>query len=438
VCPRNSFPPPALTDLSYDMTDRRLTTDSRVTRKQERRQKRKLTLKRLKNKSTMMAVLWIVAIAMMIVFASGFRAPQLTRHNSRVRFTTHLNSKNNKKDPSSLPDVVDGLVSFALNRASSTLANKQRLVDDDDSELNSNPSEEEYVKHSGKDGTTGSSVTGLVDSVIDRAKSTLLVSNQNLLEQRKNYPPKPIDIERYGENPAILNTALAHLLWSQVLRPNVDSAIDATCGNGFDSVEIAKMLFDGEFQSQSQLLCIDIQQQAFENTTSTLQQEFGPEFVEQYAQVRHTSHAPLPRPNDTSSVGLVVYNLGWLPKSGNKECITTIHSTIASMVDAFLLVRILGMISVVTYPKTGPREDIAVRALLECMALLSSRALTWQEYLNNNESLEGSNADIKELVQKAMERVIRLGAPQQTWRVSEHKKLGMERAPILLTAIRIK
>lgn len=382
---------------------------------------------------------------MILCFASAFR-PLLTRHN-RVRFPLLLNSN---KDPS-LPDV-GGLIGFALNRASATLANKQQLVD---SELNSNPSESvnQLVNvtigraQSTISGQDGSSVNELVDSVIDRAKSTL--SNQNsgdgsqsqsptlLSLQGQTAPPEPI--KRYGGNPAIVNTALAHSLWSAVLRPNVDSAIDATCGNGFDSVEIARMLFDhypeldGGGESQSQLLCIDIQQLACENTTLTLQQEFGSEFVDQHVQVRHTSHAPLPRPNDPSSVGLVVYNLGWLPKS-DKECITKMDSTIASMVDAFLLIRILGMVSVLTYPKTGPQEDIAVRALLECMALLSSRTCKWQDFLNE---LECSN-DIQELVQKAMERVVRLGDPQQTFRVSEHKKLGMDQAPILLTATRIK
>jgi hypothetical protein len=409
-----------------------------------------------------MVVLWSLAIAMMVFFASGFR-PLLTRH-SRVSFPMHLN---NKKDPS-IPDV-DGLLWSALNRASSTLANKQRLVDSElnsdpnrasstmankqrlvESELNSNPSgsvnqlvnltiSRAQSTISGKD---GSSVTGLVHSVIDRAKSTL---SQNLTDGSKSPPPTlislegktspPKPIERYRGNPAIVNTALAHLLWSAILRPNVDSAIDATCGNGFDSLEIAKMLFDPELgdKCQSQLLCIDIQQLACENTTSTLLQEFGPEFVEQHVQVLHTSHAPLPRPNDSSSVGLVVYNLGWLPKS-DKDCITKMDSTISSMVDAFLLVRILGMVSVVTYPKTGPQEDVAVRALLECMALLSSRILKWQDYL---QELECSD-EIKELVQNAMGRVVRLGDPQQTWRVSEHKKLGMDQAPILLTATRIK
>ena len=92
------------------------------------------------------------------------------------------------------------------------------------------------------------------------------------------------------------------------------------------------------------------------------------------------------------------------------------------------------MVSVLTYPKTGPQEDVAVRALLECMALLSSRTRKWQDFLKE---LECSN-DIKELVQKEMERAVQLGDPQQTWRVSEHNKLGMDQAPILLTATRIK
>ena len=102
------------------------------------------------------------------------------------------------------------------------------------------------------------------------------------------------------------------------------------------------------------------------------------------------------------------------------------------MVDAMLLVRIGGMISVMTYPRTNPEEDEAVRTFLECAALLSSNIQTWQDFLT------ASDESIQQQVVPSMERLVKEGDPSQTWRVSEHKKLGMDRAPILVTATRIK
>ena len=334
---------------------------------------------------------------------------------------------------------IEGLVRSAISRASSTMANKQSFTDTQSA-----------------NSTVSDSASDLLHSAIRRAKSTLSddpchekagdwsgdesflpTSSSSLIAMEG-----PVKSTRYRGNPAITNTALAHVLWSSILRPNVDSAIDATCGNGFDSVVIAQMLFDtysGGMQKEdectSQLLCIDIQEQACENTTKALVKELGEEILlRDRIQVLHTSHAPLPRPNDSSSVGLVVYNLGYLPRS-DKACMTQIDTTVSSLVDAFLLLRIGGMVSVVTYPKTGPEEDVAVRALLECMALLSSNVMTWKEYVE--QELQTSE-ETKALIKSAMHRVTKEGDPNQTWRVSEHKKLGMDRAPILLTATRIK
>jgi len=289
---------------------------------------------------------------------------------------------------------------------------------------------------------------------------------------------------RYKFHPALSNVALAHSLWASVLRPNVDTAIDATCGNGHDSVAIAKLLFVNEETTKheqqrccySQLLCLDVQQKACENTRMMLQETLSSEAgLEDYyrtrVQVLHASHEVLPRPTNTSSVGLVVYNLGWLPNNNNninnkcndntttttgdgKECVTTMETTIASLADAVLLLRVGGMLSVVTYPKTGPDEDTAVQLFVTCLALLSSNIQTWQEEIASfldkkkryqqpeNRSTDNDNDDIGSKiaghVTLAMERVVQQGHNDQTWRVSNHEKLGMDRAPILLTATRIK
>jgi len=266
----------------------------------------------------------------------------------------------------------------------------------------------------------------------------------------------------YRGNPAITTIALAHSLWSTILRPHVDTAIDATCGNGHDSLVLARLLFPPENKrstsgSLSRLICIDVQERACEKTERSLVDEFGNDDMLQSGQIQvlQTSHAPLPMnwARQTSNsmeldenlpIALVVYNLGWLPSNvdgGKEDCITQMDTTLESMVDAMLLLRVGGMLSVTTYPKTNAAEDVAVRTFLECAALLSSNVETWQSFLGKQDtsiSLVEDGERIVDLVRMSIQRLVDQGEARQTWRVSEHKKLGMDRAPILLTATRIK
>ena len=293
----------------------------------------------------------------------------------------------------------------------------------------------------------------------------------------------------YKSHPALNNVALAHALWASVVRPNFDSVIDATCGNGNDSIVLAEILFgdsdvisDGSDTDQMtfpELLCLDVQSRACERTTMALREVLPPsiqvvtENVEAKAEaeseeegnsssssshrtvrVLQASHEILPRPTDDSSVGLIVYNLGWLPgsntnssssdDSNGKDCVTTMETTLLSLADATSLLRVGGMLSVVTYPRTGPDEDIAVKLFVTCLALLSSRTQTWQDGVatfvannsKNNDAGESNTEAIAKHVSSAMESVVARG--DQTWRVSQHDKLGMNKAPILFTATRIK
>lgn len=349
---------------------------------------------------------------------------------------------------SSVDTDVHNLMQFAMKRAKTTLNQQNDILNDQD----------RFVTPS-----------GLLQSAQFRAMSTLNVtadtktetdSNDDAIEtteQQLATMPKLM----YRGNPAITNTALAHSLWATILRPQVDTAIDATCGNGHDSLALARLLFPTGTttirDSLSRLICIDLQQRACDNTRQAIVNEFGNDELlgSGHIQILHTSHSPLPvrweEYDENVSVALVVYNLGWLPSNseGSKEeCITQMDTTLQSMVDAMLLLRIGGMISVVTYPKTNAAEDNAVRTFLECAALLSSNVETWQRFLEDGNAITEKTAtseydvekqhSIRKLVTESMERLVKQGDDWQTWRVSEHKKLGMDRAPHLLTATRIK
>jgi transcription initiation factor TFIID subunit TAF12 len=103
---------------------------------------------------------------------------------------------------------------------------------------------------------------------------------------------------------------------------------------------------------------------------------------------------------------------------------------------------------------------------MTCLALLSSNIQSWedaidafvqqqqqqhqqqqqQQWQNNNindEKISNDSPDylvIASHVRRVMERVVnnRNNPVDQTFRVAQHSRLGMDRAPILLTATRIK
>jgi len=276
-------------------------------------------------------------------------------------------------------------------------------------------------------------VTNLIDAVSQRAYTTLSTPPNVKKEPNK---------EGYSNNPAVKGTALAHSLWEAVIQP-WDTAIDATCGNGQDSLTIAQMLF-GPLASDAtdlqpvdapkpQLICIDIQEQAVTNTTSVLLQELGTSRFHKSVTVIKGSHVPLPTPRDGRSVGLICYNLGFLPGS-DKTCVTQSKSTLSSLADAAVMVRVGGMISVTTYPGTNKEEAVAVRAFLEGLAMFSSR-VPWEDNLNDSSDLTDQ---VKVVVREALQRVATEGSEAQTWRVFEHAALGRPVSPVLIAATRIK
>jgi len=264
--------------------------------------------------------------------------------------------------------------------------------------------------------------------------------------------PRPKDPEdvflNYGQNPTITTTALAHHLWRHVLRPGIDSAIDATAGNGGDSVVLARMLFlDGETAvdgpTQSQIVSVDIQEEACENTRRKLQSLLPDELMEQNNNVRivHGSHAPLPLPERSDSIAIVVYNLGYLPNS-SKEFLTQTQSTLTSLTGAIRALRVGGMLSVMTYPRSNKQEDWAVHVFLEGLALFTSAIDDWREYVDTvdipTSVKEQELVDTRQTVRDALDLVWNDRSPKETWRVHEYRKLGWKDAPILLAAVRIK
>jgi hypothetical protein len=151
--------------------------------------------------------------------------------------------------------------------------------------------------------------------------------------------------------PAVL---LAHSLWATRVKRG-DIVIDATCGRGHDSVQLANLVFGASpsvhlvqdatvSQPCGELHCVDVQQEAIASTQAALMQAGFAEGVSYHCQ----SHARFPSTIQRGSVSAVVYNLGYLPK-GNKEVISTPESSVASINAATELLLPNGFISVLAY-----------------------------------------------------------------------------------------
>ena len=292
------------------------------------------------------------------------------------------------------------------------------------------------------DFTSRSSVQGLIGSALHRAITTLKTKEEIYSTAQREDQSVETTTRKpsFYENPCVHFTALAHLQWKYVLRPGVDAAIDATCGNGNDSCHIASILFPDAYSSSSELICIDIQEMACQNTRLALEAQLGVPPVEPYVRILHASHARLP--TTSSPLALVCWNLGYLPRNADKSTHTMMESTIASIADAALQLRVGGLLSVIAYPKTNANEALAANALFEALGSLTSNQTDWRDCLASLSPdpmpHDDSVYSVKEAVTSAMHRIIEEGDPNQTWRAMEHKMMGRSLSPMLLTLTRIK
>jgi tRNA1(Val) A37 N6-methylase TrmN6 len=137
---------------------------------------------------------------------------------------------------------------------------------------------------------------------------------------------------------------LAHDYWGRLLLPG-DSAIDATCGNGHDSIYLATRCLT---KVSGSLYLMDLQEEALVNTKRRLEAELDADVFQRVTFVRQC-HSQFPEVIPNESVKLVVYNLGYLPGS-DKETKTQLMTTMESLRSALKLVARGGAISVTCYP----------------------------------------------------------------------------------------
>jgi len=134
----------------------------------------------------------------------------------------------------------------------------------------------------------------------------------------------------------------AHDLIRDILRPG-DIAIDATVGNGHDTVFLAEQV-----GPSGHVYGFDIQQAAIDSTLEKFRQAHSPECLT----LIHASHADMDEKipmHHHGKVRAIMFNLGYLP-GGDKTVITLTDSTLTALTVAARILAAEGIITLLAYP----------------------------------------------------------------------------------------
>ncbi len=164
------------------------------------------------------------------------------------------------------------------------------------------------------------------------------------------YPPRP--------------TELAWTLLRGAVQAG-DLVIDATAGNGHDTVFLAECA-----GGNGRVLAFDVQQVAIRSASERVAAAGLAKRVE----FHHESHATMASHAPPGSVAVVMFNLGYLP--GEDHQLTTgTEETLAALDAAALVLKPGGVISVVCYPghEAGAGESAAVEEWMNTRAAIGWR-----------------------------------------------------------------
>lgn len=137
-----------------------------------------------------------------------------------------------------------------------------------------------------------------------------------------------------------------------------DIVIDATCGNGYDTLALLRMVAD-DHSGTGCVYGFDIQEQALRNTSMLLDDFVTPQ-EKQKVKLFSICHSIMEDvvPVD-ESVRLVAFNLGYLP-GGEKSIITRPETTLLALEAAKRKLAAGGLISAIAYVgHPGGREEYA-------------------------------------------------------------------------------
>lgn len=130
---------------------------------------------------------------------------------------------------------------------------------------------------------------------------------------------------------------LSHLCIQRVIKPG-DTVIDATCGNGQDTLFLARLV------TQGRVLAFDISPRAIANTRARLEQHGLSHRVavheEDFCHLASYVSSPVP---------VIMFNLGYLP-GAPRETATTAERSREAIQKAVYLLQPGGVMTIVCYP----------------------------------------------------------------------------------------
>ena len=135
----------------------------------------------------------------------------------------------------------------------------------------------------------------------------------------------------------------AHLLIADRLQDG-EAAIDATCGNGHDSLMLAQIL-----GPQGRLWAVDVQPAAVAATNLRLQGLGGLAPQLQVLEGNHRDLEILIDPQWHGQIAVIMFNLGYLPGS-DKSVTTQEADTLPALEAALRLLRPRGLLTLAVYP----------------------------------------------------------------------------------------
>ncbi|KAK3286415.1 hypothetical protein CYMTET_6031 [Cymbomonas tetramitiformis] len=149
-------------------------------------------------------------------------------------------------------------------------------------------------------------------------------------------------------------TTVAHRMWERIVQPG-DTVVDGTCGNGSDTVALAKaaMSPDGKY---GRVVGFDIQSEAIASTQSALETALTPAQM-QRVELIHGCHSAISDYVGPLEARLICFNLGYLP-GGDHSLITQPQTSLDAVKASMEVLMPDGLISIVAYTRhEGGQEE---------------------------------------------------------------------------------
>lgn len=170
----------------------------------------------------------------------------------------------------------------------------------------------------------------------------------------------------------MLETALSfsHKLLKEIIQPG-DHVVDATMGNGFDTVFLADLV-----GTTGHVYAFDIQEKAIQQT----KQRISEQACEKQITLFHHGHEELNHYLPLNqTIAAAIFNLGYLPK-GDKNIITQPDTTLQAIASLLKKLQAKGrVILVVYYGHSGGESELnAVTDYCQSLSQTSYNVLTYQ------------------------------------------------------------